>query len=166
VEILETYSTLKDYERMESGSRTLQDLLYRYEITLGLRLPPVSSVDIGESREKYDLAADIFGKRQRDLYDTAIELLNEALKLWPDNTAAEDLKDDILRNLGQVRQTLTADDVRKIEEAERLFGERNYTGSWRIVQELLETPKNRNNERITDLQAKLETRLGIDTTEG
>jgi hypothetical protein len=165
-EIQETYSALKDYELMEAENSRLENLIFNYEIALGLRLPPPSASEIAESRDKYALAADIFNKKQRDLYDTAIDLLNDALKLWPDNRNAEDLKDDILRNLGQTIQTLSSDDMRRLEEAERLFGDRDYTGSYRIVVELLKNPNNQNNDRIIELKGKLETRLGIGETEG
>ena len=53
-----------------------------------------------------------------------------------------------------------------LEEAERLFSDRDYTGSYRIVVDLLKNPRNQNNDRIIDLKNKLETRLGIGETEG
>jgi hypothetical protein len=158
VAILEMFSILKDYERIEGKNKDLQDIIYKYEIVLGLKLPPPTVKEIAESRSMYTRAKDIYDKRQRDLYDTALQLLGEALKLWPDNTSAEDLKDDMLRDLGQTKQTLTSDDVHRIEQAENFFQDKDYVSASRIVQELLKNDKNANNERITDLKKKLEAR--------
>ncbi len=91
-----------------------------------------------------------------------MELLNEAIKLWPGNRVAARLKDRILIATGGARQDIiSSDDSKKLETAEKFFNERNYAESYRIVQVLLQNPNNQNYPRLLDLEEKLKRRLGI-----
>ena len=161
-ELLETYNQLKEYEQVEPNDRDLAGLIIEFEYALDLKIRPPSQAEIAQSRQTYQTGKSIYDKRQRDLYDRAVELLNEAIKLWPDNKAAVLLKDRILIATGGARQDIiSSDDSKKLENAEKLFSERNYAESYRIVQVLLQSSKNQNYPRLLDLEAKLKRRLGI-----
>jgi hypothetical protein len=161
-ELLETYSQLKEYEQVEPKDRDLAGLITEFEYALDLKIRPPTQAEIAKSRQNYQSAKSIYDKRQRDLYDRAVELLNDAIKLWPDNREAVLLKDRILIATGGARQDIiSSDDSKKLETAEKLFNERNYAESYRIVQVLLKNPNNQNYPRLLDLEEKLKRRLGI-----
>ena len=160
--IQQDFSILKEYEQVEPRDRELVALLTEFEYALGLKIRPPSQGDIAKSRANYETARGIYDNRQRDLYSRAVELLTEAVKLWPDNKQAALLKDRILIDTGGARQDIiSSDDSKKLETAEKLFNERNYAESYNIVQVLLRNPTNRNYPRLLDLEEKLKRRLGI-----
>ena len=161
-ELLETYNQLKEYEQVEPNDRDLAGLIIEFEYALDLKIRPPSQADIAQSRQSYQTANSIYVKRQRDLYDRAVELLNEAIKRWPGNRVAALLKDRILIATGGARQDIiSSDDSKKLQTAEKLFNERNYAESYRIVLVLLQNPDNQNYPRLLDLAVKLKRRLGI-----
>ena len=158
----EKYAILKVYAEIVPTDRQMLSLIVELEYGLGIKIRPPSPASIAKSKESYTTARVIYDQRQRDLYDQAVELLNSAIKLWPENQQAVLLKDRILIDTGGARQDIISrDDSKQLETAERLFSERNYAESYSIVQVLLQKASNRNYPRLLDLQEKLELRLGI-----
>jgi hypothetical protein len=156
------YSTLKEYELVLANNQRLKNIINDIEIYLGIKQRPPSQGDITQSKEKVQTSLDIYNKRQRDLYPKAIELLNEAIKLWPDNSGAKQLKDKLQIARGEVIQSIiTADDQQALGKAEKLYSERNYAESYTITQKLLKKAANRNYPPLTELNEKNEVRLGI-----
>lgn len=156
------YSSLKEYELVMPGDKDLKNMLNEVEIYLGIRQRPTSQAEMVQSRERVKPAQDIYTKRQRDLYPRAIELLNEAIRIWPDNKEAKQLKDKLQIARGEVVQSIiTADDQQSLIRAEKLYSERNYAESYSITQRLLKKTANQNYPPLTALNDKNMIRLGL-----
>jgi tetratricopeptide (TPR) repeat protein len=156
------YSILKDYELVIPDDREMQNLIYDLEIKLRLRIPLPSTQDIAESTSKYNDANDIYVETIRDQYARAIELLSEAIVLWPKNSDAIALKNRMDFDSGNLRQDfLSADDSIQFSRAERLFNERSYVESRTIVESLWNRANNKNYPPLIDLRNQLITRLGL-----
>jgi hypothetical protein len=146
-----------------TGDQELLSLIDSAEIALGIRLRPPSQQEISQSQEKYQSALDIWQQGLRDLYDDAIALLNDAIKLWSGNQEALQLKDRILVGTGATRRDLISrDDAKKLETAEQLFSEKRYIESANIILSLWKNESNRSYPPLLDLLEKLKKRVDID----
>jgi hypothetical protein len=163
IELQDTYRLLREYSTVMPGDQELLSLIDSAEIALGIRLRPPSQQEISQSQEKYQSALDIWQQGLRDLYDDAIALLNDAIKLWSGNQEALQLKDRILVGTGATRRDLISrDDAKKLETAEQLFSEKRYIESANIILSLWKNESNRSYPPLLDLLEKLKKRVDID----
>jgi hypothetical protein len=158
-ELGESYSKLSDYDVIVPEDMEIDNIIYQLKLALKIIEPPPSPEDIQTSRQRYQDALEIYNNRIRDLYSRAIELCNEAIKIWPDNQDAISLKDKIEIDLGGDIGILTYDDKQKLLEAMKLFGEKNYYGANELVEELWSNPGNRGDPQLIDLRDKIQKRL-------
>ncbi len=162
LDMQEYYSILKDYVDIIPDDREHQDLIYELEIKLGLRDAPITAYVKAQSTEKYVEADEIYQTKQRPLYEEALQLLSEAIILWPNNNNAVELKNRMDLESGNLRNDfLSADDKFQFSRAERLYNERNYSESYSIVIILWNKDSNTRYPPLIDLRNQLRTRLGL-----
>jgi hypothetical protein len=157
----EAYATLKDIEQLLPNYPGLQTAIANLEIALGFRIPPPDPAKISQSRDLYIQARSIWDRNQRDLYDSALDVLNEAIQLNPDNRDAVALKDRLLVATGGERvDVLSSDDQRLLREAEAKYLAGDYFEALVIIEQLLRKPSNQNNQEILDLEKRIRARTG------
>jgi hypothetical protein len=157
----EAYASLKDIEQILPNYPGLQAAIADLEVVLGFRIPPPDPAKIARSRELYQEAQAVWDRQQRFLFEDALNNLNQAINLDPDNRAAVVLKDQLLRAMGGGRKiVLSPEDQRLFNQAQQLYVERKWYDALIIVEQLLRKPENRNNTDILDLEKKLRARTG------
>ncbi|UCF99085.1 MAG: hypothetical protein JSV89_05990 [Spirochaetaceae bacterium] len=157
----EAYATLKDIEQLLPNYPGLQNAIANLEITLGFRIPPPDPAKIARSRELYLQARTYWDTNQRDFFPVALEQLNEAIGLNPDNREAVALKDRLLVATGGERvDVLSSDDQRLLREAEAKYLAGDYFEALVIIEQLLKKPGNQNNQEILDLEKRIRARTG------
>jgi hypothetical protein len=157
----EAYATLKDIEQLQPQYPGLQTAIRNIEIALGFRIPPPDPAKIAESRDLYLQAKSIRDRNLRDLYPVALDQLNEAIRLNPDNRNAVALKDQILIATGGEREdVLSSDDQRLLREAEAKYLAGRYFEALAIIEQLLRKPSNQKNQEILDLEKRVRAKTG------
>jgi len=157
----EAYAIFKDIEQLQPRYPGLQTAIRNIEITLGFRIPPPDPAKITESRDLYIQARSIRDRNLRDLYPVALDQLNEAIRLNPDNRDAVALKDQILIATGGERvDVLSSDDQRLLREAEAKYLAGRYFEALAIIEQLLRKPSNQRNQEILDLEKRVRAKTG------
>ena len=82
----ESYIVLKDLAEINPDYPGIKKAIYDTEIKLGMRTPPPDPAKIREAESLYGKAYDIVSSNVRSNYPTALEYLNRAFKLNPDNS--------------------------------------------------------------------------------
>jgi hypothetical protein len=160
----DAYIDLQDVQYFLPSYPGLAAALVQAEIKLGRRLPPPDPAKIARSRELYLQASGLYNQRRPELYPAALELLNQALVLNPDNGSASDLKDAIQIATGGKKPAIISSEVASLfREAERKFLEGNYVNALVIVDRLLSDPRNLENKQLADdlneLKKRIESRI-------
>ncbi|MBA7703432.1 hypothetical protein ES703_112218 [subsurface metagenome] len=156
----DAYADLLDLQQFQPDYPGLKKELYLLEIDLGLRTPPPDPAKKDESRKLTNQAKPIFDGAKLELYPVALELLNKAIELDPDNTQAIEIKDDIQLALGGTRKTVLSSDAdRQYREAEKKFLQGNYFEALAIVERLLRDPGNKRYKPLLDLKKRIDTRI-------
>ncbi len=157
----EAYATFKDIEQLQPQYPGLQTAINNIEIALGFRIPPPDPAKIAESRDLYLQARSIRDRNLRDLYPLALDQLNEAITLNPDNRDAVALKDQLLIATGGEREdVLSSDDQRLLREAEAKYLAGRYFEALAIIEQLLRKPSNQKNREILDLEKRVRAKTG------
>jgi hypothetical protein len=157
----EAYATLKDIEQILPNYPGLQNAIANLEVALGFRIPPPDPAKIARSRDLYLEAQSIWDRQQRFLFEDALNNLNQAISLNPDNRPAVILKDQLLRAMGGgVTILLSPEDQRLLQQAQQLYVARRYFEALQLVEQLLEKPANRTNTEILELEKRLRARTG------
>jgi TolA-binding protein len=157
----EAYAVFKDIEQIQPQYPGLQTAIRNIEITLGLRIPPPDPAKITESRDLYLQAKSIRDRNLRDLYPVALDQLNEAIRLNPDNRDAVALKDQLLIVTGGEREdVLSSDDQRLLREAEAKYLSGRYFEALAIIEQLLRKPSNQKNRELLDLEKRVRAKTG------
>jgi hypothetical protein len=157
----EAYANLKDIEQLQPQYPGLQAAISNLEITLGFRIPPPDPAKIAESRDLYLQARSIRDSNLRDLYPVALDQLNEAISLNPDNRDAVALKDQLLIATGGERvDVLSSDDQRLLREAEAKYLAGRYFEALAIIEQLLRKTSNQKNQEILDLEKRIRAKTG------
>jgi len=156
----EAYVDLKDLEQINPDYPGLKNSIYNLEIILKIRIPPPDPAKLAESRELFNKARIIVERNQRELFTIALEQLNRAIELNPDNQAAIEYKDRIQIAAGARVQPIlgsVAQDQYRLAEEKFLAG--NYFEALAIVEKLLQDKKNRNYPPLKELKKRIETRI-------
>jgi len=157
----EAYAVFKDIEQLQPRYPGLQTAIRNMEITLGFRIPPPDPAKIADSRNLYLQAKSIRDRNLRDLYPVALDQLNEAIRLNPDNRDAAVLKDQLLIATGGERvDVLSSDDQRLLREAEAKYLAGRYFEALAILEQLLRKPSNQRNQEILDLAKRVRAKTG------
>ena len=155
-----SYSDLLDLYQINSSYPGIKPLLDEVEIYLGIRLPPPDPKAIARSAELTRAARKIYDANSRSLFSVAVEQLDEAVKLNPDNQAAIALKDRIQTAMGGGSlAVLSAADESKYQLAVQELQKGNKITASALVEQLLQNPKSRNSAKIQDLKKRIDSQL-------
>jgi tetratricopeptide (TPR) repeat protein len=133
--------------------------IYRAEIAAGLRLPPPDPAALSRSRELYNNAYDIVRRNLRAQFPLALEYLEAAIKLNPDNAEAVSLKDRINRDAGGgVTVVLSSAAMEQYRQAENLYLQQRYLEAGIIIDRLLQDPRYARNPQLLELKNSIEAR--------
>jgi hypothetical protein len=103
----------------------------------------------------------VWERQQRFLFEDALDNLDQAISLDPDNRAAVVLKDQLLRAMGGgVTIVLSPEDQRLLQEAQQMYLERRYFEALVIVEQLLRKPANQTNADILELEKRVRAKTG------
>lgn len=129
-------------------------------IKLGLEEAPADPRKVADSNRLYLEAKAIYQRRQRDLYPAALEKLNQAIQLNPNNAEAKSLKDDIqIASGGQRQPYLTSLDEQRFKEAQGQYNLGNFLIALQIVNELLKNKRNQGFGPLLELKNACEARI-------
>ncbi len=157
----EAYASLKDIEQILPTYPGLQSAIANLEVALGFRIPPPDPAKIARSRDLYLEAKTVWERQQRFLFEDALNNLNEAISLDPDNRTAVVLKDQLLRAMGGgVTIVLSPEDQGLLQQAQQLYIERRYFEALLIVEQLLRKPTNQTNADILELEKRVRAKTG------
>jgi len=156
----QAYSDLQDLAEINPRYPGLKAAIEKAEIDLGLRLPPPDQRALARSAELVRSAKRIVDANIRAQFPVALEQLNEALKLNPNNNEAGTLKDRIQTDVGgQAVVVLTSASEREYQRAVQELQRGNTIVALAIVEQLLQDPRNKNSSRILELQRRIQARL-------
>ncbi|MDR2759222.1 MAG: hypothetical protein LBB78_07575 [Spirochaetaceae bacterium] len=135
-------------------------ILEQAEIDMGYRPSLPNSLDLVKSNELTTMAQNMVYSKNRSLYPFALELLNQALQLNPDNGQAMVLKDRVQTDLGGTETIVLDDDAEQdYQRAVRELQQGNPITALSIIQQLLRNPRYRNSAKIIALQRRIESVL-------
>jgi tetratricopeptide (TPR) repeat protein len=157
---LESFAELQNLAEINPRYPGMQAAIRQAEIDMGYRPPDPDPRAIARSRELADAASRIVEANNRLQYEVALEQLNEALSLNPNNTVAMNLKDRVQTELGgRGNIVLDSNTEQEYQRAVRELQSGNTLMALAIVQQLLQDPKNRNSTRIQELQRRIQSIL-------
>jgi tetratricopeptide (TPR) repeat protein len=164
----EQFADLQDLAAINPGYPGIQAALTEAEILIGLRPPPPDPAALARSME--------LTREARTLVDTAansqvqmeiaLGTVNQALSLNPNNEQAMALKSTIVSIIGGsgggsgiAQYVLTADAEVKFKRAQQEFTQGRYINAYGILQELLQDTRNRNVQKVIDLERRTRAML-------
>jgi hypothetical protein len=153
----ESFTDLQNLAEINPRYPGMAAALIRAEINMGYRLPPPDPRDIARSNELTAAARQIIDRNITVQFEVALQQLNEALILNPNNAQAIAAKDQLQTRMGGTG-TLVWD-----SRSEALYGQvvnefqrGNYLIASAILEQLLQDPKIRSSTRIQELQRRIE----------
>ncbi len=156
----EAYTELQDLYAINPRYAGLKGHLERIEVRLGLRLPPPDPRALRRSDELTRDARRIIDANVRAQFPVALEQLNEAIRLNPNNESAVNLKVRIQIDAGGSANIVLPFEVqRDYEMAVAEFQKGNTIVANAIVERLLQNPANRRSPKILELQKRIQSRL-------
>ncbi len=154
------YSDIADLYTINPNYPGLKAIYEQAQITLGLRLPPTDPKKIADSDNLYRAALKIVQANTRSQFPVALEQLNMAIQLNPNNDQAISLKDRIQTDVGgQVAAVLSSYAEEQYQRAVQEFQNGNIITASAIVDQLLQDPKNQRSTKIVELQKRIQSRL-------
>jgi hypothetical protein len=163
-EALTSLETLREINPNYPG---LQEAIVELEIRLGIRENPVTQQQIARSNQLLAEARSLTGGGEGGAVaiartQQAIELLEQAVTVNPENRDAQLLLDRLRINTGgQASVALSSTDEQRFRRAETLFIQGNLGQALAIVQSLLQNPNNQQYPPLLDLRDRITSRLGI-----
>ena len=154
------YSDLLDLYQINPQYPGIKSLVDEVEIYLGIKIPPPDPKALARSAELTKSAQKIYDANTRSMFQVALDQLDEAIKLNPDNQTAIALKDRVqTASGGQSVAVLSADDEAKYQQAVQELQKGNKITASAIVEQLLQNPKSRNSAKIQDLKKRIDSQL-------
>jgi hypothetical protein len=127
---------------------------------MGYRLPPQDPRVMAHSVELTDLARIIIDRNIRSQFPIALEQLNQALALNPNNRQALAEKERVQSLLGGDGAAALSDTAeQQYRRAVQELQQGNVLLALSIVEQLLQDPRNRNSTRLADLRRRIESIL-------
>ena len=159
----QAYNTLTDYYNLVPDYKGLKDVLYNLEIELGMRQRPVDNSAATRSTRLTSQAQSQFNRAgsNTNLLNQALNTVNEALKLNPNNKAAQTLKDNISLKLGSSSIiVLSSDDQNLLTQAKKAYQSGNIDEANTYMLRLLNNnPNNIKLKEVEDLNNKIQSQL-------
>ena len=158
----EGYTNLLDYYAMEPNYKGLKDLIYQVEIDIGIRQKKVENTELKRSQNIVAEAKKLFDKAgdDQDKLKKALDKINQAIRLNPDNKDATALKDKITTKIGGTTSAvLSTEDERLYQMAVKKLQQNDVIGANAITMQLLKKKQNMSSKKIRDLKNKIDARL-------
>jgi tetratricopeptide (TPR) repeat protein len=156
----EGYADLLDLRAINPGYRGLADEIVKAEYRLGIRIPPADPQRKKDSQKKVADARSLVEANNPSFLPTILSLLNDAIKLDPENSTAIRLKDQV--QLGSARSGATdASALSSLDEKVYYSALEKYqNGEAQEARELLKplanNPKYKNNSKVQKLWERLQ----------
>ncbi len=161
VDPMSTLTELEVLHEINPDYPGLEDMIVELEIELGIRPDPVTAAQEEQSNELLAQAQGIAGGglgQDR----AAMQLLEEALELNPQNSVAQALLDELrIRTGGQATVALSSTAEQQYRRAEALFVQGNVAQAYSIVQNLMQDDANAAYPPLQRLHRRISSRLGI-----
>ena len=159
----QAYNTLTDYYNLEPNYKGLKDAIYNLEIELGMRQRPVDNSAAARSTRLTTQAQSQFNSAGSNTakLNQALETVNEALRLNPNNKTAEALKDRISLKIGSSSIiVLSSDDQNLLTQAKKAYQSGNIDAANTYMLRLLNNnPNNIKLKEVEDLNNKIKSQL-------
>ena len=150
---------LQDLKEINPTYSGIDNSIIRAEIAAGIRIPPPDPEALRRSRQLYNDAFEIVRNNIRAQFPLALEYLDAAIRLNPDNNDAISLKDRINRDAGgSVTVVLSTAAMESYREAEDLFLQRRYIEAGIIIDRLLADPRYSRNPQLIELKRSIDSR--------
>ena len=155
-----SYSDLLDLYQLNPAYPGIKALVNEVEIYLGIQIPPPDPKALARSAELTKSAQKIYDANTRSQFQVALDQLEEAIKLNPNNQTAIALKDRVqTASGGQSVAVLSADDESKYQQAVAELQKGNKITASALVEQLLLNPKSKNSSKILDLKKRIDSQL-------
>ena len=159
----QAYNTLTDYYNLEPNYKGLKEAIYNLEIELGMRQRPVDNSAAARSTRLTTQAQTQFNSAGSNTakLNQALETVNEALRLNPNNKTAEALKDRISLKIGSSSIiVLSSDDQNLLTQAKKAYQSGNIDAANTYMLRLLNNnPNNIKLKEVEDLNNKIKSQL-------
>ena len=159
----QAYNTLTDYYNLNPDYKGLKDIIYNLEIELGMRQKPVDNSAAARSTRLTNQAQTQFNNAGSNTskLNQALNTVNEALKINPNNTAAQTLKDRISLKLGSSSAiVLSSADQNLLTQAKKAYQGGNIDDANTYMLRLLNSnPDNIKVKEVSDLNNKIKSQL-------
>jgi hypothetical protein len=157
----EAYVTFQDLYELNPRYPGLTESINEVEIVLGIKAPPPDPADLAQSEELYEQAFEIVRSNVRANFPIALEQLNQAITLNPENQKAVELKDRILLDAGGTATiVLSSRAEQQYRLAEEKYIDAKYFEALAIIQQLLQDERNQRYPKILELKRRIESRTG------
>jgi tetratricopeptide (TPR) repeat protein len=156
----EAYADLQDLAAINPRYPGIQAALTEAEILLGLRPPPPDPADLAQSRELTRQAQALVdaSANSPSAMELALETLNQALDLDPNNEQAIALKNIVVPlTHGTAQNILSSEAEQEYQRALQELQQGRYIIALDIVQRLLQDPRNKNNAKLLELRRRAES---------
>jgi outer membrane protein assembly factor BamD (BamD/ComL family) len=158
---VESFAELQNLALINPGYPGMAAAIYQAEINMGYRLPPPNPQDLARSAELTREAQRIINAANVSQSQLAIaqQQINEALRLNPNNTDAQMIKDRIANLMGTGTVVLTRAAEDQYQQAVNEYTRNNFLIANAIVEQLLQDSRNRGSSKIIELQRRIQSRL-------
>lgn len=156
----QAYIDLKDLETIRPNYPGIQNAIYRTEIELGMRIPPPDPEKQRQADQLYARALQIVQGGVRAQFPIALEYLNEALKLTPQNQQLTTLLDRVEAEIGGRTTTVLSNEAQQqYRLAEEKYIGGNYYEALRIVNILLKDRESSQYPPLLELKRRIESKI-------
>ncbi len=158
----EGYNELLIYYDLNPNYKGLKNTIANVEIELGMRQKPVDNTAVTRSNKLTQDAQSIFNSagNNQDKLLSALTKINEAIKLNPNNTKAQKLKDKINTKLGGSKTTeLTAADEAIYNQARNAYLQKKYDEAKAYIDQLWQKPAYRSIEKVKSLKKSIDSKV-------
>ncbi|MGP1588231.1 MAG: hypothetical protein ACTTHG_07825 [Treponemataceae bacterium] len=160
----EAYIELGDLEGVNPKYPGLLAEKDNLEQDLGIKAQRKDEKDLMYAKNFTAKAYDLFNRsKDNSTLSSALKLVNQALKLDPNNKSAQLLKDKI--NIIKKTEThllLSEESLEKYNKALYLFNSGDIFGAQDLINELLTVQENKKTPKILKLQKQINERIGVD----
>lgn len=156
----EAYSDLLDLREINPNYPGLKNLIYNVELYLGIIIPPPDQKAIAKSRQLTRQAQSIVDANNRSMFPVALQQLEQAIDIWPENTTALTLKDKVqIATGGKETVVLSFADEELYQTAVEELRKGNTLLAASYVNRLLENTNNRYSSKIIELDKRIKGML-------
>lgn len=155
-------AALQDLYKINPSYQGLEKQIVELEIAVGIRPRPVDNTAKNRSEELYAQAQAMYrsaGNNQAQLRQV-LARLDEAIRMYGRNRAAQSLKDKIQSQIGgNAVAILTSADEQLYQQAVNYYTSSNFVMADKVLELLWEKPAAQQSAKIIDLRKRIKVRL-------